>query len=171
MSNNVRDIRESLRVIDHGWKAPQTRFGREGGAKSRFSSVSLDSVQQRRFITADVAPRTATDFNAYVEAGTQHVFPDQADVRRLFDGQSHTSIGQVGLGVYVEDDLVGIDCVRRDQGAFDDPVWNSLHEVAILEQARFSLFAVDYDKPAISPGRPRCLPFHPGRKVCPTSTS
>src|SRR5690554_2151837 len=68
---------ERLHVVHHRRLAPGTGHPGEGGFGPRVGAATLQGVDERRFLAADIAPGTSVDKDLVAPAGTQNVVAEK----------------------------------------------------------------------------------------------
>ncbi len=151
-----RDAGERLHVVDQRRLHVQPRNGRERRPRARLTPLALERIEHRRLLAADVRAGAAMDDDLDV---AEHAGGAGLLDRRL----EHLVLGQV-FAADVDEDVPGLDRVRRDQAALDEAMGNPAHDLAVLERARLGLVRVGDDvarsAAPIGAGNEAQLPAH-----------
>src|SRR5262249_56973877 len=105
----------------------------------------LDRLEERRLLAQDEAAGAPPDLHVEGEVRAEDAGSEEPGRPGRLD-RGRAALGrQPGLAVYIEDAPAGARRVGGDQEALQDPVGVRLHQVAVLEDPRLALLAVDDD--------------------------
>ena len=130
-----RHRRDRLDVVDQARRGVQAGHGRERRLRPGLAALALERLEQRRLLAADVGAGAAVEDDR-----------DAAEQLRLVHLRQRVAqdleLAQV-LAADVDEDALGLDRVRRDQAALDQPERDGEHDLAVLERAWLGLVRVD----------------------------
>ena len=134
---HLRDGRDRLDVVDQRRGRVEPRDRRERRLRARLAALALERLEQRGLLAADVGAGAAVQDDRH--------FAEQPRLARLGERVSHDlELGQV-LAADIDEDVLRLDRVRRDQAALDQPVRDAQHDLAVLERPRLRLVGVHGD--------------------------
>ena len=132
-----RDRGQGLDVVDQRRRGVQPRDRRERRPRPRLAAVTLERLEQRGLLAADVRAGAAMEDERDVA--------EQLRVAHLVGSSlQHLVLGRV-LASDVDEDVLRPDRVRRDQAPLDEPVRNPAHDLPVLERPRLGLVGVGND--------------------------
>src|SRR5207253_1612690 len=132
-----RDRRDRLDVVDQRRRRIHPRDRRERGLRPRLAALALERFEERRLFAADVGAGAAVDHD--LDAAQQAGLPRLVE-RRL----EHLVLLRI-LAADVDEDVLRLDRVRRDEAALEQPVRDLEHDLAVLERPRLGLVGADRD--------------------------
>ena len=84
--HNLGYVCKGLHVIDDGRLAPQTGNNRVGRLVPRMAPVSLEGLDEGRFLAAHIRPRALHDRDVEAEGFVEDVAPEEAERTGVGDG-------------------------------------------------------------------------------------
>ena len=142
-------MRERLYVVDERRLPEVAGLGRKGRAQAGHAAATLEGLEHRRLLAADVRARAGDDLHGH---RTQ-----QAGTAELCDRGEQPGAGRGVLLSQVDDRVLGLYEPRCDRHALDEQVRPQFHDVAVLDRARLAFVGVDDDdaRPGVlDDGRP-----------------
>ena len=136
--------RERLDVVDHGGPAEETMVDREGGLGARLAPLSLDRVEERGLLAADVGARASPQLER--EPRRRSPAPRSSRPARSTSRMAWQEpvVPMAVLAAYVDEDPLRPAGVGGDGRALEDRIGVPLDEDPILERAGLRLVGVDH---------------------------
>src|SRR5260370_18951013 len=69
---------QRLHVVDHGWAAPETDYGREGRTNTRNAAFTFQGLHQRRLFTYFVCARAGMPVDVELASAAKDVLAQEA---------------------------------------------------------------------------------------------
>ena len=142
MSGTLANVSTLFRQVGLPYRPLSTE---RGGFVRGMPRLPLDGRGHGRALAADERARAAVDVHVEVEAAAEDVVTQQAQLLRLFDGNSEPVHGHGILGADIDVALGRARGNARDDHALDDLVRVALHAGAVHEGAGVALVAVADD--------------------------
>ena len=136
LSDDNRDIGESLDIVDDGRETHITGFGGEGGLAGRLAAVSLGGVDQSGFLAADKSAGTEADLNIEIKAAAENILAQQAQHPSLVNCRLQAPDRHGIFGTDIDKAVMSADCVAGNRHRLNDRVRVILHDRAIHESTR-----------------------------------
>ena len=130
-----RHGRDRLDVVHRGRRRVEAGDCRERRLRPRLAALPLERLEERRLLTADVCTRAAMDHDGDVSE-------EIALAHRLERVAEDLELALV-LAADVDEDVLGLDPVRRDEAALEEAERDAQHDLAVLERPRLGLVGVD----------------------------
>src|SRR4029077_10141398 len=131
--DDVRQVAERLDVVDDRRLPVEALDRRKGRLEPRLAPQSLERVDQRRLLTADVRPGAAVHDHLAVETAAEDVPADQPGAARLLDRALEEQTLVVVLAADVDERGAHLQRVGRDEQALDELVRALVDQVAVFE--------------------------------------
>ena len=159
---HLEHVHEGLDVVDPGGLAEYPTFDRERRLVPGLPALSLDRIEQRGLLTADVGAGAAAELDVEREPLPHHVGPEEPVRVGLLD-RAFEHRGRVRvLAPDVDEPLLGTRGVPGDRQGFEHGERVVLHQHPVLERTGLGLVGVA-DEVVGSNGLLRDrLPLHPG---------
>ena len=132
---DARRRRDRLDVVHRGRRGIQPGDGGERRLRPRLAALALERLEERRLLAADVRARAAVDDDgdAARRSRLAHRLERVAEDLELV----------LVLAADVDEHVLRLDRVRRDQAALEEPERDAQHDLAVLERAGLGLVRVD----------------------------
>ena len=140
--DDVGNIRERLHIVDHGRPAVKTHHRREGRLDAGVASQALQGIQQSGLFAAFIGARPRMGAKLEIEPGAAQVLAEIAAAvgfrQRPIDNLEEVAI----LASNIDETLVSLDGIARDDNAFDELMRVILHQGAVFAGAGLALIRV-----------------------------
>ena len=140
--HDVRQVAQRLHVVDDGRLAIQPLHRGEGRLQARLPTETLERIDERCLLAADVRAGATMHDHVTVEAAAEDVLADVAGGARLFHRLFQKEPLSQVLASDVDEGDVHLQRVRGDEDAFDQLMRALVHEMTILEASRLGLVRV-----------------------------
>src|SRR5919201_6858339 len=120
-------------------------MGGKRGFEARISLATLDRLEHRRLLAADVRARPEDALHLEVEPAAEDVLADVPGLTRFVDGllhPLHRAVAELSAAVHVRE--VELDGVAADDETFDEQVGAAQQDLPILERPRLALVRVHH---------------------------
>ena len=142
VGDDVGHVGQRLDVVDQGRPAVEALDRRERRLEARVAALSLERVEQRRLLAADVGAGAAVDDHLDPVAAAEDVLAQVAGLVRLGDGAVEDVGHRRVLAPDEHEPPARAGGQRRDRDPLDQLVRVLLHQLAVLERARLRLVGV-----------------------------
>ena len=141
--DNVLHVAERLDVVDDGRAHPQTEHGRKiRRLDARIRTLAFERFDEAGFLAANVGACAAMNVNFQIVARAKNIFAEKIFRARFLDGaiQNLRSFRHFATDV----DIGQLHVVREagDDHAFDQLMRIFVHDLTILERARFGFVGI-----------------------------
>ena len=129
-----RHRRDRLDVVHRRRRGIEAGDRRERRLRARLPALALERLEERRLLAADVRPGAPVehDRDAAEEIGLPHRLERVAEDLEL----------ALVLAADVDEHVLRLDAVRRDEAALEEAERDAQHDLAVLEAARLGLVRV-----------------------------
>src|SRR5688500_16295061 len=138
VGHDPRECRERFRVVDDRRLPVETLHGGVWGTKTRLAAITLERVEERRLLTADVRTCTAVQDHVEIELAAEDPRAEEPFLVSLRDRLIETARPQRELTAAIDESLVGLVGERRYRDAFEHCMRIGLGELTVLEGARLT---------------------------------
>src|SRR5206468_12504632 len=122
--------------------AEEADLDRERRLVARLAAVTLDRLEERRLLAADIRARADAQLEVEREAAAHDVVAEEAAGARVRDRVLEPVVHQRILGAHVDEAVLAARRVRGDRHRLDEREGIALHQDAVLERAGLRLVAV-----------------------------
>src|SRR5665647_3181568 len=145
--------------------------GRERRLEARLPATTLEGVQQRGLLTADVRAGAGVHGDVQVEAAAEDVLAQIACGVSLFDRSQQAAVDVDDLAAHIDEGMVAADGERRDDHALDQELWGRHHQRDVLAGARLGLVGVDHEVAGTAVRGWQETPLHAGGEARAATTT
>src|SRR5882672_2329089 len=142
-SDDERYREERLDIVDDGRPAEEARFRRKGWLRTGHGASALERLHERRLLPEHKAACAPAYLDLHRELTVEHAMADKAPAPRVLQRLRHALGREMRLAVDIEVHAARAGRIGREQGAFEQPVGITFHEVTVLENARLAFLAID----------------------------
>ena len=140
--DNVWNVAQRLDVVDDGGPTPEPTHLWEGRFSPGVGSLALERVDQRGFLTADVAPSAGMDVHLQVEVRAENALAEVAAGVAFSDCIAQSLDRHQILPADKNVGNIGTDGVGGEYHALDQLVRVALHQQAVFEGTRLHFIGV-----------------------------
>ena len=170
--DDVLHVTERLNVVhDRRAHVEAEDRGKIRRLDPRIGALAFERFDQAGFFAADVGARAAMDVNFHIEAGAEHVLPDEIMRARFFDRALENLRALGKLAADVDVGRLRVQRETGDQDSLEELMRIFVNDVAILERARLGFVGVANQVDRFFFVRLDETPFHPARKTGATASA
>ena len=140
---NRRRNRDSLHIRHRSRTPKQAHVGGKRRLQPRLALLSFYTLNEGRFLPANVRARPAVDVHVKVVPGPARVLANQTGPVRLVDGLLEVRRLLVEFTANVDVCRVGVHGAPRDEAAFDKLVRVAAEDFAVFAGSGFTFVGVD----------------------------
>src|SRR5262249_47841748 len=126
--DDLRNVDQSLDIVDRGRLVEQSGFGRIRRLTTRLAAGTFDGIEQRCFLSADIRPGAAPQLHVEAEPAAQDIFAEHAHRPRRSDRLTEPPGGERILTADIDIAALGADGDRADEHAFENRQWVPFHQ-------------------------------------------
>ena len=170
--DDILNVAERLDVVHDRWTLIKTEDGREiRGLDARVGALAFEGLNETSFLTADVSTGTAVNEDFAAVVGTKNIRTDEVGGAGFGDGFFKNAGALSHLAANVDVGLLHVIRETRDNRALDQLMRILLHDVAVLECARFRLVGINDEINRLAALAINETPLHAARETRAATTA
>ena len=162
LAQDRHHVGERFDVVDQGRQSPYPRFSGVWGARPRCAALTLDRVDQGRFLAADIGAGANPQLHREAEGAAEQPRSEQLAATGLLDRPPQVDDRQLVLGADVDEAPIGPHCVGGDRHALQHAVRITLQHAAVHEGAGVALIGIADNHLALTRHLGHRCPFQTG---------